>query len=136
MESKFYPVTLTKGDTCLTYVLKRIGQHNQSKQYILLNFLDYFNTIEIDNKHQLKVGDIILWNKKMYFEKFNNAIDKNGIIFSTEIPRNIHVAIVEKIVNEKIFYTECMIDKENHGIPCIKMKELTKRTPDFILKLK
>lgn len=134
--TKFYPVKLTKNDSCLTYVLKRIGCFNINKTYSLVNYLDYFDAKFIQNKAELKKGDIILWNKKMYFQNFQTEIDIDGNIIENKVVRNMHVAIVERIEGEEIIFSDCIINQENHGIPCVYVRPLTKRTPDLILTIK
>ena len=47
---KLHSVKLHKTDTCLTYVLKRIGQYKPEKTYSLKKYNEYFDSEEIDDK--------------------------------------------------------------------------------------
>ena len=138
---KLHSVKLHKTDTCLTYVLKRIGQYKQEKTYSLKKYNEYFDSEEIYDKTIFKKGDIILWNKRGYEQEFPTEITETGEIISNLIMRNIHIGIIENISESSdIFYSECRTDKtENTGIPVLHYKQLNGsklRKPDFILTLK
>ena len=137
-EIKFVPVKINKSDTCLTYVLKRIGKFIQSEIYSLENYTDYFEREKIGDKSELMIGDIILWNEKLYYQDFPIEITESGIILSHPVQRNIHVAIIERIEDDKILFSECTRTKmENGGVSILTYRDLnTIRIPDFKLTLK
>lgn len=136
---KLHSVKLHKTDTCLTYVLKRIGQYKQEKTYSLKKYNEYFDSEEIDDKTIFKKGDIILWNKRGYEQEFPTEITETGEIISNLIMRNIHIGIIENISESSDnFYSECTRNVNGfEGIPILKLRNINeKRRPDFILKFK
>ena len=59
---KLKNVTLTKTDTCLTYVLKRSGLDPYLCGYE--NFHEFFDQYSFARyQNRLQVGDIFLWSK-------------------------------------------------------------------------
>lgn len=134
----FKRVKLTKNDTCLTYVLKRIGAYNNEKNYTLDLYDEYFDTKIFDDINNLKIGDIIMWTAKEHMEQYPFEILENGMIITHNVLRGRHCAIIENIIDDSnIFYSDCTRINSEVGIPQINIKNLfDSRTPDYVLTLK
>ena len=60
-------VHITKNDTCLTYVLKRLGLPMDYCSYITLHDkFSYYSFIVYENK--LNIGDVLIWDKDLQWE--------------------------------------------------------------------
>lgn len=131
-------VKINKTDTCLTYVLKRLGKFKKSKNYSLEFYEDLFDVRKFESADDLKIGDIIFWNSKMTLERYPIAITKEGMIISSEIQRHVHVGVIESISENQILFSECTRSNfETGGVPILQMRNvLDLRFPDFILTSK
>lgn len=138
---QLFPVTVSKNDTCFSYVLKRVfGGHlyrtQPSWMYLpLAKFSDILNAGEF-SQEQVIVGDILLWEKKAYVKSIPVTIDKFGEIKTQPIDMNRHCVVVESI--NPIIVSECKLCSEEFNTPHILMKHIVdfKRMPDKILRLK
>lgn len=135
---KFEKVLLTKNDTCLTYVLKRIGKYKQEKTYSLDLYNEYFDSSLLLDISTLKVGDIIMWSSKEFYEQYPYEILESGIIITHNILRGRHCGVIEEILdNNNILYSDCTRQNSEVGIPQINMKNLVDiKTPDYLLIFK
>ena len=71
-------VTLSKTDTCLTFVLKRLGLPKDLCTY--LTFHEHFHQYPfVRYKDKLQIGDLIMWDKDIKWESMAVSI-KNGRI--------------------------------------------------------
>jgi hypothetical protein len=123
-------VTLSKNDTCLTYVLKRLGLSKDFCSYI--TFHEHFHQYPYSRyKDKLEVGDLLLWDKDVKWEWMPITI-KNGNIMWDNVPRAFHFGIHE---GNGIF-TDCTrLVIPPH--PTLRMRTITslQKTPDWILRL-
>ena len=80
-------VTITKKDTCLTYVLKRTGTETSIE--FAEDLEKEFDLIPV-KETKLEVGDIVAWKKKEEFISSGTSINENGRIeqyHSTELKK-------------------------------------------------
>lgn len=105
-------VTLSKTDTCLTFVLKRLGQPKDLCTYI--TFHEHFYQYPfVRYKDKLEVGDLLMWDKDIKWEYMAVSIKNNTIIWEN-VPKGFHfgiyegngVVIIEKNDKSKISYSE------------------------------
>ena len=85
-------VTITKKDTCLSYVLKRTGTTTSVEFAESLE--KEFNLIPV-KETKLEVGDIVAWKKKEEFISAGTSINENGRIEKTEVFTRFHLGVVE-----------------------------------------
>lgn len=124
-------VTLDKTDTCLTYVLKRIGLDSNLCTYE--NFNEYFHQITWRSKKKnLSVGAILLWDKDVKWKWMPTHISKEGQIKSKLIPTGFHYAVYE---GDNLISDCTRLHSIAPPSPTIRMRELTdvKSNPDWIL---
>lgn len=129
-ESTLKDVTLTKSDTCLTFVLKRLGQPKDLCSYI--TFHEHFQQYSfVRYKDKLEVGDLLLWDKDIKWESMAVTI-KDGSIIWDNVPRGFHFAIYEG----NGMFTDCTrLVVPPH--PTLRMRDITslQKSPDWILRL-
>jgi surface antigen len=131
-------VTINKTDTCLTYVLKRLGKFKKNKNYSLENVEDLFVMSKLETLEDLKIGNIIFWNARMTIERYPISITKEGMIVSSEVQRHVHVGIIESISENQILFSECTRSNfETGGVSILQIRNmLDLRLPDFVLTFK
>ena len=127
---KLKKVTLTKTDTCLTYVLKRMGRAEDFCTFD--TYHEFFNQYPYNRKYKdLKVGDILLWDKDTKWEWLPWSIDETGVEWKS-VPTGFHFAIYEG----DGFFSDCtrLVRTPHPSLRYRKLKDL-KKNPDWILKL-
>lgn len=124
-------VTIDKTDTCLTYVLKRIGLDPMLCTYE--NFNEFFHQIPWRGKRkELQTGSILLWDKDVKWKWMPVSISVEGIIRSKSIPTGFHFAVYEG--NNLI--SDCTrLHSISPPSPTLRLRELSemKSNPDWIL---
>lgn len=130
-ETKLYPITLNKTETCLTYVLRRLGVKENICTYETLH--EHFDQYTF-SRHQknIKVGDVLMWDKTTSWEWLPWSINGNGIIDWKNIPIGFHFAVYEG--NGKFSDCTRLVTPPHPTLRLRAMKDLQKN-PDFILKL-
>lgn len=129
--SKLKSVSLTKTETCLTYVLRRLGLDSNFCTYE--TFHEHFNQFTFSRyQKKLKVGDILLWDKTSKWEWLPWMIDEEGIIEWKNVPVSFHFAIYEGDGK----FSDCtrLVTPPHPTLRFRKMIDLQKN-PDFVLKL-
>lgn len=92
----FKKVEIKRTDTCLTFVLKRLGILDNYLNLDGIEFIKKFNLVEISDFNSLKKGDIIvLESKKHYYKKRNLRIDEKGRTFSDYQDNSYHFLLFE-----------------------------------------
>jgi hypothetical protein len=127
---KLEKVTLSKTDTCLTYVLKRMGHDPNFCTYE--TYHEYFNQFPFSRKvNSIKVGDILLWDKDVKWDWLPWQIDDKGIEWKS-IPVGFHFGIYEG----DDYFTDCtrLVRTPHPSLRFRKLKDL-KKNPDWILRL-
>lgn len=123
-------VDLNKTDTCLTYVLKRLGQDSNLCTYE--NLHDYFDHFQYSRyKKKLAVGDVLLWDRDIKWEWLAWSIKDQNVIWKN-VPLGIHFGIVE----DDDLFSDCtrLIHPPHPTLRIRKIKEVHKN-PDWVLKL-
>lgn len=123
-------VTLTKTDTCLTFVLKRLGLQKDLCSYI--TFHEYFQQYPyVRHKNKLQVGDLLMWDKDISWEWMAITI-KDSTITWENVPKGFHFAIYEG----NGMFTDCTrLVIPPH--PTLRMRDIAslQKTPDWVLRL-
>jgi hypothetical protein len=123
-------VTLTKTDTCLTFVLKRLGLQKDLCSYI--TFHEHFQQYPyVRHKNKLQVGDLLMWDKDITWEWMAITI-KNSTITWENVPKGFHFAIYEG----NGMFTDCTrLVIPPH--PTLRMRDIAslQKTPDWVLRL-
>jgi hypothetical protein len=123
-------VTLSKTDTCLTFVLKRLGQPKDLCTYI--TFHEHFHQYPfVRYKDKLQVGDLLMWDKDIKWEWMAVTI-KDSTIMWENVPKGFHFGIYEG----NGMFTDCTrLVIPPH--PTLRMRDIAslQKTPDWILRL-
>jgi hypothetical protein len=123
-------VTLTKTDTCLTFVLKRLGLQKDLCSYI--TFHEHFQQYPyVRHKNKLQVGDLLMWDKDISWEWMAITI-KDSTITWENVPKGFHFAIYEG----NGMFTDCTrLVIPPH--PTLRMRDIAslQKTPDWVLRL-
>lgn len=123
-------VTLTKTDTCLTFVLKRLGLQKDLCSYI--TFHEHFQQYPyVRHKNKLQVGDLLMWDKDITWEWMAITI-KDSTITWENVPKGFHFAIYEG----NGMFTDCTrLVIPPH--PTLRMRDIAslQKTPDWVLRL-
>lgn len=135
---KFNRVKINKTDTCLTYVLKRLGEFDAEKNYTLELYDEYFDSKFCEDINQLSKGDLIMWTGKEYMQQIPFEILESGIIITHNVLRGRHIGIIEEMIDETtILFSDCSRINSDVGIPQINIKNLFEhRAPDYVLNIK
>jgi hypothetical protein len=122
-------VTLSKTDTCLTFVLKRLGLQKDLCSY--LTFHEHFHQYPfVRYKEKLEIGDLIMWDKDIKWESMAVSI-KDGRIIWENVPKGFHFGIYEG----NGMFTDCTrLVIPPH--PTLRMRDINslQKTPDWILR--
>jgi hypothetical protein len=124
-----HDVHISKNDTCLTYVLKRLGLPIDFCTYITLH--DKFQYNPFISEKKLKVGDILIWDKDVEWDWMPTKIIGSKLIWEN-IPVKFHSAIFEGHDT----FTDCTrLIHTPH--PSLRMRVLSeiKKKPDWVLRL-
>ena len=131
MNKNLTAVKLTKTETCLTYVLRRIGLSADFCTYE--NFHEHFNQYNFSRyRNRLRVGDIMLWDKSSKWEWLPWSINGNGIIEWKNVPVGFHFAVYEG--DDKFSDCSRLVTPPHPTLRLRRMVDLQKN-PDFVLKL-
>jgi len=131
MDSKLTAVRITKTETCLTYVLRRLGLPADFCTYD--NYHEYFNQYNFSRyRNKLEVGDIMLWDKSSKWEWLPWSINGNGTIEWKNIPVGFHFAIYEG--NDKFSDCTRLVTPPHPTLRLRRMQDLQKN-PDLVLRL-
>lgn len=92
----FKKVTIKMTDTCLTFVLKRLGILDKFINLDGFEFVEKFKMTEIFDSSSLQKGDIIVLVRKCYkFKKQNTIIDENGVCYMNHFNLSYHFMLFE-----------------------------------------
>ena len=131
-------VTITKKDTCLTYVFKRTGIDTSVE--FAEDLEKEFTLIPI-KETKLEVGDIIAWKKKEEFISSGTFINENGRIEQSQVFTRFHLGVVE--AGQLI--SDLTRSANPYYIPSIRMRTISLICddyqkfcpyPDFIIRKK
>jgi len=128
-----HKVVLYKTDTCLTYVLRRLGKIELINLVNYENIHDYFESYQFTEKrkNKLEIGDILIWQRDSKLFDMPWEIDENGKIIWHRKIIGSHVAIYEG--DEMISDTTRLITPPHPNLRLRKLNQLYKM-PDYILK--
>ena len=131
-------VTITKKDTCLTYVLKRTGIDTSVE--FAEDLEKEFTLIPI-KETKLEVGDIIAWKKKEEFISSGTFINENGRIEQSQVFTRFHLGVVEA----GHLISDLTRSANPYYIPSIRMRTISLicddyqskcSFPDFVIRKK
>jgi hypothetical protein len=92
----FKSVIIKRSDTCLTYILKRLGLFDIFNKYDVEEFIKLFHLDPICDLDNLNKGDVIIVeNKKHYYVKKKLIIDEHGRTFSDYVDNSYHFMVCE-----------------------------------------
>lgn len=122
MRVKFYPVRLQKGDTCLTYVFKRLGL---SPMLIMdSEFIDE-RFSRVDEAPQ--PGDVLMFTNRERYAILPDEITEDGKILSHKRLLLRHFAVVE--YNGLV--SDCTVSSNDYPMcKTIRMRRLEEVLPD------
>jgi hypothetical protein len=124
-------VVLDKTDTCLTYSLKRIGLDPHLCEYE--NFNEFFHQITWKSKKKdLKIGDILLWDKEVTWTWMPTSISKDLVVKNKLIPTKFHFGVWEG----SGLISDCTrLHSISPPSPTIRLRDISdiKSNPDWIL---
>ena len=145
--------SLTKIDTCLSYVIKRTGVETNVKFTVDIpddTMIDFKEDFKGDYSI-LEVGDIIGWRTKSSFSLLNTEISSIGgkpVLIKNPVYIHLHLAVIEHIHKQKDKYlitiSDCVRNGNANSVPEIRLKllniredkeskETEVRLPDFII---
>lgn len=131
-------VTITKKDTCLTYVLKRTGTETSIE--FAEDLEKEFDLIPV-KETKLEVGDIVAWKKKEEFISSGTSINENGRIEQSYVFTRFHLGVVEA----GHLISDLTRSANPYYIPSIRMRTISLICddyqkfcpyPDFIIRKK
>jgi hypothetical protein len=125
-------VILHKTDTCLTYVLRRLGKCDLIETITYDNIHDYFDLLPFTKKRKLEIGDILLWQRDSTMVDMPWEIEKSGKIIWHRKIIGSHVAIYEG--DNMISDTTRFLTPPHPNLRLRKLEQLYK-IPDYVLKL-
>lgn len=125
-------VEIAKTDTCLTYVLKRIGFNPDMCTYETIN--EHFHQIPWSGykRKELPVGAILLWDKTMSWKWMPTVVTENGKVISRNVPVGFHFAVYEG----EGFISDCTrLQSAVLPHPSLRYREMSslKSNPDWVL---
>ena len=124
-------VRLTKTDTCLTYILKRLGLGENYCTYETYHeFFNQYNFYKVYKK--LEKGDVFLWDKGMTWKWLAWAIDEAGTVEWKNIPVEFHFGIYEG--NGQFSDCTRLVTPPHPTLRFRKIIDLQKN-PDYVLRL-
>lgn len=128
MSVQLQKVGLVKTETCLTYVLKRLGLPEDMCTFE--NYSDYFDQYHFSRVKKLKRGDIILWDKDTTWKWLPWVIDENGVRWKN-VPVHFHFGIME----DSDSFTDCtrLVQPPHPSLRYRKIADLQRR-PDWVLR--
>lgn len=123
------PISLRKADTCLTYVLRRIGLPPDFCSYEELG--DKFDQHAFKNR-RLKIGDIFVWDNDIEWVWLPWKIDKSGKISNKSVSTRYHLGVYE---GDGMFSDATRHIRPPH--PSLRLREVKdlKKNPNRVLTL-
>ena len=109
----FHSVDIKRTDTCLTFVLKRLGILDKYQNLDGVEFIKKFNLEEIENFDNLQKGDIIV-------RKSNRNCYKNSILKIDEKGRTFN-GYFDNSYHFMVFEGDAISDFGYHGIGYYKL---------------
>jgi hypothetical protein len=128
---EIHKVNLSKTDTCLTYVLKRIGLDPNLCTYE--DFNEFFHQITWKSKKkELQIGNILLWDNEVKWKWIPTSISKDGQIKSKLTPTGFHFAVYE---GDNLISDCTRLHSISPPSPSLRIRDLNeiKSNPDWIL---
>lgn len=129
-----FEVNIKKTDTCLTYVLRRIGADKLIDKITYDNLHEHFDfkSFERSSQEKLKLGQIFLWDRTMELVDLPWSIDQNGTILWHKVGVGYHFAVYE---GNDMFSDCSRLERNPH--PSLRMRRFSdlKKMPDHILTL-
>lgn len=133
-------VVVKRHDTCLTYVLKRVGVWDKFPLYESSNIQSIFKIISVGENTELRKGMIVGWYNNIKAENVYCEITIRGLLEQRLIDYKHHFGVVE---------SDCTISdltrKDNYRYPRLRIREIIDdtqhscehfvRRPDFYLEL-
>ena len=129
MKTELRNLQITKNDTCLTYVLKRLGYDFDFCNFMMLrekfDFMHYYDW-------SLSTGDILFWDKKLEFDWMPTEIISGSLVWH-KIPVKFHFGIYEG----SGMFSDCTRLAHNPH-PSLRMRNINTldEQPDWILRIK
>lgn len=125
-------VTINKTDTCLTYVLKRLGSSPFIWSYE--NIDKAFDIKPFSTIKELELGDVVLWDENAHQVEMATHIDRDGNLTLTNVWARVHFAIYEG--NGMV--SDCSRRDNISSLPRLRMQHLNEveRMPDRVLRYK
>ena len=117
-------VTITKKDTCLTYVLKRTGTETSIE--FAEDLEKEFDLISV-KETKLEVGDIVAWKKKEEFISSGTSINENGRIEQSYVFTHFHLGVVEA----RHLISDLTRSANPYYIPSIRMRTISLICDDY-----
>lgn len=124
-----HKVELIKTETCLTYVLRRLGLPHDMCTFE--DYSDYFDSYNFSRVKKLKAGDILLWDKNLEWKWLPWVIDSSGIRWKN-VPVSFHFGIME----DENSFSDCtrLVNPPHPTLRYRKVTDLRGR-PDWVLRL-
>lgn len=91
-----HAVDFSTHESCLTYALKRVGLPTTLTYEDLVAENSKYFTQHIFKKQNLKVGDILIWNKDSYLSPRAWHLTKEGRFLARVQKSGYHVGVVEE----------------------------------------
>lgn len=126
---KLHDVQLTKTDTCLTYVLKRLGLEENLCTYDTI--LEYFEDYQYKRVKEFNIGDVLLWDRDIEWVWLSWKIEGSSIIWKN-VPVGFHFGIVE---TDTSTFTDCTRHvRPPH--PSLRLRNIDdiRKKPDWVLR--
>ena len=130
---KLQAIKIKNTETCVTYAVQRIGLSEIAFDYhSIMNSGDFHIRDYVES--DLRVGDILLWNKNSEAVFLPNYIDGKGVIISTKVRTRIHMGVYEG--DNK--FSDCVRSDTPNKLPKLQMRLLftMERKPDKVLRYK
>lgn len=125
-------VTITKIDTCWTYVVKRTNLHTKCK--FAKDIEKYFDLIPYSPDMCYR-GVIVLWNHNKKMISVPTEITTDVVLINHNVDINVHVGVIED--DDVTMVSDVTRKITENNVPCIRVRMLSDvRPPDFIIKQK
>lgn len=121
-------VELVKTETCLTYVLRRMGLSSDFCTYD--TYGEHFDQLVFSKMKSLQKGDVLLWDKNVDYEWLPWVIDENGVRWKS-VPVSFHFGIME----DEVHFSDCtrLVKPPHPSLRYRAIKDL-RRLPDWVLR--
>lgn len=145
--NKLHSVTISKKDTCLSYVLKRTGLYNKVQACFVTELDREFDFVEY-TAETLKRGDLVCWRQNEKEIDVPLTIDEGMTLMEEKVVIDFHLGVVEsveplgkvQVIGYKVLISDCT-RKVFDGVSSLRIREVGNsegkvREPDFIVRLK